>query len=245
MHIFLGGFRIVKIREITAIFLLILCAIQPALAEYNIPEKLVFLEKGGKIIWVRQIAMNETIPFKPWGPLDDFHLAYPSAKNNATINSFIESYSPEEWDGKQIDRTSSYVYLMAENGSFRELRFRVDNGNITQVRLFDESDVPVNRTEALKIASKELNSTATSRDVRVLFGNSEPFWAVSYMDGLTFRTLLISSDSGEQDYSGARNEEQTGSFGLTVNRNETTEKAETEKDPAVIPVLRVLQSSSL
>jgi hypothetical protein len=173
--------------------------------------------------------MNETIPFKPWGPLDDFHLAYPSAKNNATINSFIESYSPEEWDGKQIDRTSSYVYLMAENGSFRELGFRADNGNITQVRLFDESDVPVNRTEALKIASKEMNSTATPRNVRVLFGDSEPFWAVTYMDGVTFRTLLISSDSGEQDYSGAGNEAHTLSFGLAVNRNETMEEAETTK----------------
>lgn len=36
---------------------------------------------------VRQIGMNETIPFEPAGPLDDFFAAHPEAEDNDTIIS--------------------------------------------------------------------------------------------------------------------------------------------------------------
>lgn len=162
----------------------------------NCSNKLVFLERGGDIIWVRQIGMNETIPFKPWDPLDDFFSAYPAARGNETIRSFIEASSPKKWDDSQINQSSSLVYLISEVGPFRELMFLVKNGSIVQIQTFDESKVSVNRTKALEIAAAEINSSRTPADVRVVFRGSEAFWALSYMEGPTVTTVFVDTENG-------------------------------------------------
>lgn len=175
----------------------------------NYSKKLVFLERTGgnsenwkrEIVWVRQIGMNETIPFEPPGPLDDLFAAHPSAKNNETIVSFIEDYAPEKWKETRINLNSSVVYLISGNVVFRELMFIERDGNIVQVEIFDESKVLVNRTEALEIAGNRINSSVQPQDVRVVFSDSNTLWSVTYMEGPAITTLYVDTGSGKLYYS--------------------------------------------
>jgi hypothetical protein len=166
----------------------------------NCSNKLVFLEISGDIIWVQQIGMNETISFKQPGPLDGLFSAYPSAKKNETINSFIETYRPVKWKANPIDMNSSVVYIIAENKTFREISFLEKDENIIKVDTFDESKVSVSMTEAVEIAGNQLNSTISPQDVRIVFSGSEPFWAVTYMDGPTATTYFIDTENGDFYY---------------------------------------------
>jgi hypothetical protein len=165
----------------------------------NCSNKLVFLQKSGEIIWVRQIGINETIPFKQAEPLDDFYSAHPAAKDNETIGCFVGAYAPERWKETRIDRNSSIVYLISGNETFRELMFMERDGRIVQIKIFDESAVSVNRTEALKITADITSSSTSPLDVLVVFSDSRMLWAVTYMDGFTVRTLFVDTETGKQD----------------------------------------------
>lgn len=166
----------------------------------NCSNKLVFLERSGEIIWVRQIGMNETIPFKAPEPLDDLFSAYPAIENNETISSFIETYAPKKWKKTQMNRNSSLVYLISENEIFKELMFLETNGSIVQVEIFDESRISMNRTRALEIAGNRINSSKSPEDIQIVFSGSEALWAVTYMEGFTATTLFVDTDNGELYY---------------------------------------------
>lgn len=177
----------------------------------NHSNKLVFLERIGgidekwkrEIVWVRQIGINETIPFEPPGPLDDFFDAHPEAEKNATIISFINSYDPREWKEipRDLNRNSSVVYLIADKGDvFRELIFMEQKGDIRWVKTFNELQVAVNKEQALHIAAKEMNSSVSPVDVHIVFRDSQPFWVVTYITGPAATTYYIDADGGEVYY---------------------------------------------
>jgi hypothetical protein len=183
--------------------------------KYIIPKekcskKLVFLEiskgRGEKwkreIVWVRQIGMNETIPFEPAGPLDDFFAAHPEAEDNDTIISFIDSHDPRKWKEIPTDmnQTSSLVYLVANRDVFRELMFMEQKGNIRWVKTFNELQVSVDKEQALHIAAKEMNSSVSPIDIHVVFRDSHPFWVVTYITGPTATTFYIDTTDGEVYY---------------------------------------------
>jgi hypothetical protein len=176
----------------------------------NHSKKLVFLERTGgidekwkrEIVWVRQIGMNETIPFEPAGPLDDFFAAHPEAEDNDTIISFIDSHDPRKWKEIPTDmnQTSSLVYLVANRDVFRELMFMEQKGNIRWVKTFNELQVSVDKEQALHIAAKEMNSSVSPIDIHVVFRDSHPFWVVTYITGPTATTFYIDTTDGEVYY---------------------------------------------
>ncbi|MDY0386703.1 MAG: hypothetical protein RBT65_06130 [Methanolobus sp.] len=170
----------------------------------NCSKKMVFLDPPSEeILWVRVIDMNETIPFEPAGPLDDFFDAHPEAEKNATIISFINSYDPREWKEipRDLNRNSSVVYLIADKGDvFRELIFMEQKGDIRWVKTFNELQVAVNKQEALNIAAKKMNSSVSPVDVHIVFRDSQPFWVVTYITGPAATTYYIDTDGGEVYY---------------------------------------------
>ncbi|MDD3248738.1 MAG: hypothetical protein PHF18_18085, partial [Methanosarcina sp.] len=148
------------------------------------------------IIALNESEKNEFNRIFRESSLDEFFSAYPAARGNETIRSFIEAYAPKKWDGSQINQSFSLVYLISGAGPFRELMFLEKNGSIVQIQTFDESGVSVNRTKALGIAAAEINSSISPADVRVVFRGSEAFWAVSYMEGPTVTTVFVDTENG-------------------------------------------------
>ncbi|WP_445475697.1 hypothetical protein ACT9XH_02870 [Methanococcoides methylutens] len=164
---------------------------------------MVFFDRSGEeILWVRVIDMNETIPFEPPGPLDDFFAAYPEAEKNDTIISFINSYDPGKWKeiSTDLNRSSSMVYLVADRDVFRELVFMEQKGNISWVKTFNEFQVAVDKEQALLIAAKEMNSSVSPVDMHVVFRDSQPFWVVTYINGPAATTFYIDTGDGEVYY---------------------------------------------
>ncbi|MDK2826533.1 MAG: hypothetical protein PWQ44_1713 [Methanolobus sp.] len=116
-----------------------------------------------------------------------------------------EPLSPEE-----LEKTDPFIIALNESEKKRlnsiakgsinlEADFEID-GIITEGETVDDSNFSVSMTEAVEIAGNQLNSTISPQDVRIVFSGSEPFWAVTYMDGPTATTYFIDTENGDFYY---------------------------------------------
>ena len=171
-------------------------------------KKLVYLNKdvderqvNNSIQWVRLIDKDEELPVEKPDVLRNFFVEHPEAKKNKEIADFVQAHNPKRWDDAQVNGTCTQVYLISEYPIFRELIFLEKNHTIEWIKIFDESQLAVNRTKALNIAKKELNASAELDDIRIVLRGSKPTWMLTYREGYEAITLLIDVDNGDCYYS--------------------------------------------
>ncbi|QYZ78184.1 hypothetical protein E2N92_01425 [Methanofollis formosanus] len=165
-------------------------------------QKLVYLnrnvnerEDNDSIVWVRLIDLDEELPVEVPDPLAGFYVMYPEARDNPAIKAFVKEYRPERWSEYRVNETSVQVYLVAENRTFRQLIATVEGTSITGVTVLDETDLEVNKTEALARARQQVSPTAEHIDIHLRLKDERVVWFISYMEGPVFTSIKV--DAGE------------------------------------------------
>ena len=93
------------------------------------------------------------------------------------------------------DETSVQVYLIAENKTFRQLIATAEGTTITGVMVLEETDLVVNKTEALARAWQQVSPTAECIDHHLRLKDRRVVWFISYMDGPVITSIEV--DAGE------------------------------------------------